>query len=391
MMAQSLAQDLLRRRVPQVPVLCVARALPLALSIVLLSSLPPGRLLAQEAEGEEEVEPKRSGLIPIPVLSYTPETKFAFGVAAQYYYRPEGADAGARPSTITPLFIYTTKKQIIAEFYSSLWWAQEEYHLTGNAGYTKFPDKFYGIGNDTSEDDEEDYTPRYTRLRADIQRRIVSEFRLGLGYEFEYSELEEVEEGGVLDSGDILGSEGGVVSGATILASWDTRDNIFSPSSGHYHQLSVGLYGDAIGSDYEFGRYVLDLRGYINTLPDHVLALQGYLGLETGDPPFQHLLLFGGQDLMRGHYQGRFRDENMFVVQAEYRIVPIWWRFGAVAFAGFGDVADEPSSFNLGDFKYSVGGGIRFLLNRAERIALRFDFGFGEGTSGFYITLGEAF
>jgi hypothetical protein len=94
---------------------------------------------------------------------------------------------------------------------------------------------------------------------------------------------------------------------------------------------------------------------------------------------------------MRGYYLGRFRDRNMIAVQAEYRIVPIWWRLGAVVFGGFGDVADEPGDFALGDLKYSIGGGFRFLLIPAERIALRADFGFGDGDSGFYITLGEAF
>jgi outer membrane protein assembly factor BamA len=360
----------------------------LVLAVALL--LAPPQLIGQEL-GEEESEPKRSGFIPIPVLYYTPETKLAFGVAAQYYHRPADAGLDSRPSTLVPVFIYTTNSQILAELYADLWWRQETYAFSGYASFSEFPDKFYGIGNDTWEDDEEDYTPRYARLRAGIQKRLLADFRLGLGYEYEYSTLEEVEEGGMLEQGDILGSEGGTVSGAILLANWDTRDNIFAASAGSYHQFMATLYGGAIGSDYGFGRYVVDARRYIATLPNHVLALQGVLGIETGDPPFQHLFPFGGQELMRGYYLGRFRDKNMVVVQAEYRIVPVWWRFGAVVFGGIGDVADELGHFTLGDFKYSVGGGIRFLLNRQERIALRLDFGFGENTSGFYITLGEAF
>lgn len=362
----------------------------LVLALAVLCCMPPGRTLAQEAENEAP-KANRSGLIPIPVLYYTPETKLAFGVAAQYYFRPARADSAARPSTLTPVFIYTTNSQITAEFNSDLWWRQEDYHFTGYIGYSKFPDKFYGIGNDTSQEDEEDYTPRYTRMQASLERRFRGALRLGVGYRLEHSKLVEIEEGGRLEQGDILGSEGGVVSGVALLTSWDNRDNIFSASSGHYHQLTVELYGGAIGSDYGFGRYILDLRGYIITLPDQVLALQGYFGFASGDPPFQHLFLFGGQDLMRGYYLGRFRDRNMIALQAEYRILPIFWRVGAVVFGGIGDVAAEPSRFTLGDFKYSIGGGLRFLLIRAERIALRLDFGFGDGDSGFYITIGEAF
>jgi len=51
----------------------------------------------------------------------------------------------------------------------------------------------------------------------------------------------------------------------------------------------------------------------------------------------------------------------------------------------------DVDNFELGNFKYSVGCGIRYLFSREEGLNLRLDFGFAEGTSGFYITLGEAF
>ena len=361
---------------------------PLLLLVALL--MVPATLGGQEAQ-KEEANAKRSGLIPIPVLSYTPETKLAFGAAAQYYYRPASAAIDARPSTLTPLLVYTTEDQIVAALFADLWFRQETLNLAGYIGYSEFPDKFYGIGNDTSEDDEEDYTPRYLRLRGRIQKRLVADFRLGLGYEYEHSTFEEVEADGLLSSGGVRGGEGGKVAGATVLASWDTRDNIFAASSGSFHQLTATFYEEDLGSDYGFAKYMLDVRGYIPTRTDHVLALQGFVGIESGEPPFQHLFLFGGEEMMRGYFLGRFRDEAMILVQAEYRIVPVWWRFGAVLFAGVGDVAAELGDFVLSDMKYSLGGGIRVVLNRQERIALRLDFGFGEDTSGFYITLGEAF
>jgi hypothetical protein len=89
--------------------------------LAVLCCLPQGASFAQETE-EGGSEAKRSGLIPIPVLYFTPETKLAFGGAAQYYYRPARADSDARPSTLTPVFIYTTNSQMTAEFYSDLWW-----------------------------------------------------------------------------------------------------------------------------------------------------------------------------------------------------------------------------------------------------------------------------
>jgi outer membrane translocation and assembly module TamA len=74
----------------------------------------------------------------------------------------------------------------------------------------------------------------------------------------------------------------------------------------------------------------------------------------------------------------------------EYRM-PVWWRFGVVGFVGFGDVMDKITNFEVGNFKYSVGWGIRYLFVRDESINFRVDFGYGKESSQFYISFFEAF
>jgi hypothetical protein len=81
----------------------------------------------------------------------------------------------------------------------------------------------------------------------------------------------------------------------------------------------------------------------------------------------------------------------MIALQAEYRWVPVFWRLGLAAFAGIGDVADRVGHFDLGNFKYSYGLGLRFVFDAKQRLNIRLDFGFGKGTSGVYFTAAEAF
>jgi len=153
------------------------------------------------------------------------------------------------------------------------------------------------------------------------------------------------------------------------------------------------MFDEALGSDYDFSRYTFDIRGYREILESHVLAARCYINIMRGGPPFNMLSLLGqiGQyNLMRGYYQGRSRDRDILVFQSEYR-ARVWWRFGIAAFAGVGDVASKADRFNLEDFKFSYGGGLRFLLNEKEKINIRFDVGFGREMSGFYFTIGEAF
>jgi len=41
--------------------------------------------------------------------------------------------------------------------------------------------------------------------------------------------------------------------------------------------------------------------------------------------------------------------------------------------------------------KPSVGTGLRIMIDKAERLNMRLDFGFGDDTSGFYLNVTEAF
>ena len=335
-------------------------------------------------------EQKKSDLIFLPIIFYTPETKIAFGIGGMYNLRASEGGLRSRPSSFRAGVIYTQKKQFIIEFGLDLYPKSEKFHLMGNFSFSKYLDRFYGIGNNTSEDMREDYTSRIARISLNLQKSVLPKLNIGIQYEFEYNKVIEVEEAGELAKGEILGSEGGTTSGIGLLINWDTRNNIFFPSSGDFYQLSAILFRSALESDYDFTRCNLDLRKYFPLFSSHVLALQGYLNIITGNPPFQMLSLIGSQNWMRGYYRGRFRDKSMIAFQMEYRM-PVWGRFGLVGFVGFGDVADKVSNLEPRNFKYSAGFGLRYLLSRKEKINVRLDIGFGKESSGVYVAVSEAF
>jgi len=111
----------------------------------------------------------------------------------------------------------------------------------------------------------------------------------------------------------------------------------------------------------------------------------------AGDPPFHQLGFLGGPRRLRGFYEGRYRDQNAVVLQTEYRL-PLFWRLKAALFGGIGSVAPEPSDF-IHDLhlRSTYGAGLRILLNEDESVHLRLDAGFAKNSSGFYVTIGEAF
>lgn len=346
------------------------------------------------ASGEES-EPNSKGkkdsqLILLPVVFYTPETKIAGGVGGMYYFRTAKEKKEQHPSSIFAALIYTQKRQALLEFKPDIYLKNGGFHLYGNLGLKKYSEKYYGIGNDTTNDMEENYSFQNATLSLSVMRKVVRKLFIGPQYEFDYNKITEFEETGQLAEGNTLGSKRGCSSGIGIGLEWDGRDNIFFPTRGQLFRFSVKFFDESLGSDFDFKRLNLDFRQYLRILPYHVLAFNGYISLITGEPPFQMLSMMGGEYLMRGYYKGRYRDKNMVAFQAEYRF-PIWRRLGGAMFAGYGDVSDEIDGFRLRDFKYSAGGGIRFLINLQERTNLRLDFGFGKDSFGVYATISEAF
>lgn len=78
------------------------------------------------------------------------------------------------------------------------------------------------------------------------------------------------------------------------------------------------------------------------------------------------------------------------MVQSEYRF-PIKGRLGAVAFGGLGAVSDRWTSWQLDYVRWTAGLGLRFDILPRDRIRLRLDYGIARNSSGFYLTVGEAF
>ena len=159
---------------------------------------------------------------------------------------------------------------------------------------------------------------------------------------------------------------------------------------GWYCQYNSVWFSQNYGSDYDYNRYIVDVRRYLSISEDHILALQTYGSLVGGSPPFYELAARGGHYSMRGYYEGRYRDKAYITSQVEYRTF-ILKRLGVAAFAGVGDVSSAFSNFTAEDFKYSYGFGLRYTIDMLEKLNVRMDIVFGENTKGIYFAVEEAF
>ena len=365
-----------------------ARAAALVWFATMVLSVPSW---GAEADSGDSVKTKGNTLIPFPFFMYSPETKVGVGIAITYFRRPHGATEDQKPSTYSANFIITQRKQVVVGTGFERYWAAERYQLQGGVVFSKFPDTFYGVGNDTDADVSEDYTPRTFAVSASLRREIYTDLRVGPNVSYFYQEMAEVEEGGILARQELPGSEGGSLAQAGISAGWDRRDNIVYPHSGSLYELGFTVSDDAIGSDFSFTTWSIDLRRYFSPSRSQVIAVRGLGTFITGTPPFQALAMLGGSNVMRGYYAGRFRERQRYVLQGEYRL-GFWKRMGLAAFADVGDVAHDVADFHFDQMRFAGGLGLRLLLSKSEGVTLRADFGTGDdGSSGMYLSILEAY
>ncbi len=328
------------------------------------------------------------GWVILPGINYTPEHGLNVAGALLRYFRLERR-IDARPSFLGLRAGISLEGRSEVSFDSSLWMLGDRLNLAGTTGVSYFDYPYYGIGNDTPASDREDYTALRVGARVEMVARVWRALFVGPLYDARYQDITDVADGGMVDAG-VVGGDGGTLSGVGGILRWDSRDHSFAPRRGGVVSLSPRIYRQGIGSDQDFGRAVLDASWFVDLTGEHVLALDGRADLRTGDPPFDHMSLAGGSRLLRGMIEGRYRDNHFLGGQAEYRF-PLAWRFGGVAFGGAGRVAHRIREFDLADWHWAAGGGLRFAVNPAERINLRFDLGATAEGANAYLAIGEAF
>jgi len=188
--------------------------------------------------------------------------------------------------------------------------------------------------------------------------------------------------------------------------SYDTRDNVFEPTSGWYHSFSLENAGGFLGGDYDFTKYNLTLRAYISTqfiedvvdigsikkitdnLSKGVLALRAMGGIANTDLPSFAVYQVGGMNTLRGYNFGEFSGDKSLVFNVEYRF-PLAENFQAVVFADWGQAWDYEESISFEDLKFGRGVGVRFNTPLGP---IRLDYGFGEeGIGKTYFSIGHTF
>jgi outer membrane protein assembly factor BamA len=341
---------------------------------------------------------RKASFMPLPFLRYSQEVGLEFGLGALYSTYLDKNDPLNRSSNFATILSVSTKKQYNVTLKGDIWTKDNAYHLIGDLRFRSTPFDFFGIGNETLEANKDKVVQHQIRTGLDIEKNIFPFAYTGVSVAFERNTFRDVETGGILDTDPrVLDKTGGSVGYLGISQTYDTRNSNNYPTRGFFGRITYQYAPDIFKkNDFSGSQIRVVIKNFWPLAKKLVLGVNGiYYTIQSNSTPFYLLPQLGNEDIMRGYYAGRYRDENLIAAQTELRY-RFSNRFGAVIFAGGGRVFAN-GDFSFKQFKPSVGGGMRYFFDPAKGLSVRADYGIGEKRpnearqSGFYLSLAEAF
>jgi hypothetical protein len=373
----------------------------------------------------------------VPVIGSSPSTGFSLGVAGTLGILLGDASDTTISSANGSLW-YTTKNQVIVQVSATAMTPGNVWELLSDWRFLLFNQDTYGLGTGkppittgitldglgtlAAVDGAQPMDFDLLRLHQSVLRHVTGSLFLGGGYRLDAYR-------GIRDERLDLSAATPVVtshyaysriygfdperytaSGLSVEVLGDARDSTIAPYRGWFAHLRFTGYPTWLGSTQSATMVSAEGRSYLglsDETPRNLLALWVYAAAVTsGHVPYL-ALPSSGWDARgatgRGYVQGRFRGTAMVDVEAE-------WRFpltkdgllGGAVFAS-AETLSRPA-IDLPQYGYAAAGeqlfetlrpaggfGLRVMLLKQSRTALRIDFAGGLKSFGFYLGSGEAF
>lgn len=333
--------------------------------------------------------PRNFNLVATPIPVANPAVGNGVAVAALGLYKVGDAP---RPWVTVLGGLYTDTKTWGALIGQKAYLGGDRFRLTAGVGGGVFNTEFFGIGQNAGRRGIS-VPIKETGKGGLIEALVKVAPNIYIGPEFRYLNLYIS-----VDPADTRFPDQQIpdlnrdstIAALGVSTEYDTRDSEFGPSKGIY---ATGVWlraSEKLGGSFDFDRVEAAVNGYHRLDPKAVLAWRASACWTGGGAPFYQLCSFGQTSDLRGYQAGQYIDHAMYAVQLEYRR-HLFWRIGAVAFAGVGEVADSFYEMNTRDLLPAGGVGLRFLASKEYNVNVRIDVAKGKGSEAFYVSVGEAF
>jgi hypothetical protein len=379
--------------------------------------------------GKPKKPDKKVVLLLLPDISYNPANGLVLGVSGNLEWA-FGDKRETRYSLLSVLAAYTTKNQMLTFIKSDIYTKHNTWFLEGDWRYYIYRAPTFGLGTNSPEGDVDNhfgwegapvdqasggYPMKYNfaKFHQIVNREVFSNFYLGIGYHLDlYSSINDLN----LDLDTIplqitphyrysvqngFDPSGYVLSGFSLNAMFDSRDNQVSAYKGYYAKLNYRMNAGFLGSDENSSELWAEFRTYVGLskkIPRHLIAFWLFGNFQTtGNMPYYTLMSLADDQKARsgrGYLAGRYRGENLLYGEVEYRFPILKKRqtIGGVVFLNAVTATNKFSEERLFEYvRPAMGVGIRILMNKVSRMNISIDFGIGLKSEGIYFSGSETF
>ena len=267
--------------------------------------------------------------------------------------------------------------------------SQGRYSLSFGASYFKnATSRFFGLGQQTLESAETNYTDRETRANWRFGVHVNEVTQISVGQRFRQVSLQR----GATDlpfTGDEFSTVDGVQGTTLIFGNratfyYDTRNNLISPTDGMAVTAYAELNQNIRNGDHPiYSRYELEVKKLFPSESKRaILIVRANLQATIGDQvPFFEQSSLGGQNNLRGFGVDRFIDKNLVALSIEERIHLVRTKiagttadFEVAPFLDTGQVFNDYRDVTFRNYRMTPGIGFRGIVR--PNVVGRVDYGY---------------
>jgi hypothetical protein len=325
--------------------------------------------------------------MPIPLVVTEPAVGYGGG-AAGMFVRPReqaGSEGFARPNISIAGGIATENGTWMAFAGDSSRWMDDRVQTLAAVGGGQLNLDFYGLGDAS---DSLDQPVSYTLdaslllLQGDWKPNPKSHWSIGMRYVYSQIEpklREEAQFPGLADSIHVK------ISAPAAVLEFDSRNNLFTPTSGMFAESVYLLSREELGATEDFERFQQVVMGWIPISDQWTLGMRGdYQWSSDGTPFFLRPYI-----KLRGVAAMRYQGDEMASAEVEARW-QVRGRWSLVGAGGYGTAHTERNLFSATRDVWSGAVGFRYELARLFGMHAGMDFGFSDGESAIYFQIGNA-
>lgn len=335
-------------------------------------------------------------IIPIPIVSSSPETGVRFGMSLDYFFNAKDKSARekneARASFVYGQVTYSTLRQLDLLGAWQVFTRGEKWVLRGRAGYSAFEERVWGIGmNTVPEKDYWEFSYQRTFAESRIYRQIKNNWYGGLSINYNNTFNVQYSKPITPAFNYTDGVAGSTVLGLGPAILLENRDYPFSARKGSYFEALFQSYLPVSSTPFSYQEWIIDYRQFYPVGNENSFGYQFFTHNTSGNVPLRELPRVGNASLFRGFFGGRYRNKSLAAAQSEYRF-QVWKWVHASFFTAGGFSASSIGNYHLPDFLWTGGAGLRFLVNKKNRMFVRMDYARNSTMGGaFYLRLNDAF